>query len=386
MDSTEHELSPLSLDEFFSEYWEKSPLHINRKTTNPYVHCISAEALQNILSTHPLQYPQVQLSKTGSSLPSNLYTDENGVIAPARIADYYNDGATIILSHAQHLHPPLLDLCRRMQKLLFMPCQTNIYYSPAGKQGFNPHYDTHDVFILQVSGKKCFRFYSERTLFPTTHHQFNKEVHAVGRETETISLSPGDLLYIPRGIVHDAVADSNHPSLHITLGVYPILNRDLLHELIDIASENDHQLRQAIPQLLWTGHDQSPDRYESIHTLFGRCFNADHLHHALDKIRDRIALDTLPNISKMFDGQGIELATHFQVRHDRIMHVENDDSTTKMRLFGAVIEFEPALSAEIKWVLSQNEFNKTDIQPNQQEAVLSVLSQLRQYGVVEFVL
>ena len=328
-------LEPVAIGQFFAEYWEMKPLHISRSSNNPFESYISVDALERILSTQTLQFPQLQLSKAGTSLPSSLYTDSSNTVAPGHVSEQFKNGATIILSQAQKLHAPLLNLCRQMQRLFFMPCQTNTYYSPAGMQGFNPHYDTHDVFILQVKGRKTFRFYSERTMHPTSNHKFDKDVHKVGEETERIELSAGDLLYIPKGVVHDAVAHTDEPSLHITLGVYPVLYRDLLHELIDIASENNQVFRQAIPQSLWTGTDQNTCKPDYLRSLFDECMNAEYLDLALNEMRDRMAIESAPDISGVVDTPSFDESNSFCVRHDRIMHVEKQNQTIKIRLFGS---------------------------------------------------
>ena len=44
-----------------------------------------------------------------------------------------------------------------------------MYITPADAQGFAPHYDDVDVFILQVEGRKLWRLYdsiSEDTVLP----------------------------------------------------------------------------------------------------------------------------------------------------------------------------------------------------------------------------
>ena len=38
----------------------------------------------------------------------------------------------------------------------------NRYLTPAGTQGFAPHYDDIEAFILQLEGKKHWRLYSPR--------------------------------------------------------------------------------------------------------------------------------------------------------------------------------------------------------------------------------
>ncbi|MGO7984355.1 JmjC domain-containing protein, partial [Rhizobium johnstonii] len=66
-------------------------------------------------------------------------------------------GATIVLQGLHRLWPPLIDFTRLLIDDLGHPAQVNAYVTPASSQGFDPHYDTHDVFVLQVSGEKHWR-------------------------------------------------------------------------------------------------------------------------------------------------------------------------------------------------------------------------------------
>ena len=63
-------------------------------------------------------------------------------------------GATIVLQGLHRMWPPLVDFTRQLVEELGHPAQVNAYVTPPSSQGFSPHYDTHDVFVLQVSGEK----------------------------------------------------------------------------------------------------------------------------------------------------------------------------------------------------------------------------------------
>jgi NAD(P)-dependent dehydrogenase (short-subunit alcohol dehydrogenase family) len=39
------------------------------------------------------------------------------------------------------------------------PTQVNAYITPPSSRGFSPHYDVHDVFVLQVAGEKHWRIH-----------------------------------------------------------------------------------------------------------------------------------------------------------------------------------------------------------------------------------
>ena len=52
-----------------------------------------------------------------------------------------------------------MDFARDLGAALAQPLQVNAYLTPPGNQGFATHYDTHDVFVLQVDGRKRWRIH-----------------------------------------------------------------------------------------------------------------------------------------------------------------------------------------------------------------------------------
>ena len=56
--------------------------------------------------------------------------------------------------------------CRDLADELGHATQCNAYVTPPGSQGFAPHHDTHDVFVLQVDGHKRWNIYEPLIRLP----------------------------------------------------------------------------------------------------------------------------------------------------------------------------------------------------------------------------
>jgi len=67
-------------------------------------------------------------------------------------------------------------------------------------------------------------------------------------------VTPGDVLYIPRGTVHEARTDSES-SVHLTVGVHVTRWADLLTDAVRVAAEGDERLREAVPPAWLRGED-----------------------------------------------------------------------------------------------------------------------------------
>ena len=105
------------------------------------------------------------------------------------------------------------------------------------------HFDAHEVLALQVEGRKEWAISSVRADRPLDappyKTDFLAELHGRRDEAEreilmTQVLGPGDVLYLPRGQFHSAVALDSR-SLHVTFGIEPLTGYDVLETLVRVA-------------------------------------------------------------------------------------------------------------------------------------------------------
>jgi len=130
----------------------------------------------------------------------------------------------------------------------------NVYLTPPGSQGFAPHYDDIEAFVVQLEGRKHWRLYNPRSdaecLPRYSSANFSQE--EIGDPILDTELVAGDVLYFPRGTIHQADTPSDTHSLHITLSTYQKNSwTDFMEKLIpgalQIAFEEDREFRQGLP-------------------------------------------------------------------------------------------------------------------------------------------
>jgi hypothetical protein len=163
-----------------------------------------------------------------------------------RIAEEFERGATIVLQALQLQHPPLAEFCRDLEAELSHVVQANAYYTPASAQGFAVHHDTHDVFCLQVEGEKRWVVNPPVLELPLKHQKYVPEMGAPGEPVLDVTMRAGDMLYLPRGWLHQAMT-SDAASLHLTIGVNVFTWRDAVREALDEAAREDVELRRGVP-------------------------------------------------------------------------------------------------------------------------------------------
>ena len=239
-------------DKFLASQWGKEPLLRSGVSANGFADLITLAEVDSLLAGAALRYPAVRLVKAGTPLPLATFTKKatigsrplHDLIDPGRVHSHFADGATIVLQGLHRYWPRLADFCRGLELELSHPVQVNLYLTPPGSQGLNVHYDTHDVFVLQVSGKKEWRVYGAAVEAPLPH-QKKRSPEDPGEPLEQAVLRPGDALYIPRGFLH-AAATNDAESAHLTVGVLAHTWRDVLTEIMKDADDLPY-LRRALP-------------------------------------------------------------------------------------------------------------------------------------------
>ena len=142
-------------------------------------------------------------------------------------------------------HPPLAEFCRELEAELGHPAQANAYYTPASAQGFAVHHDTHDVFCLQVEGEKRWLVYPPVLELPLKQQKYVPAMGEPGEPVMDVTLRAGDMLYLPRGWLHQAMT-SDVPSLHLTVGISVATWRDAMREALDEAAREEVELRRGV--------------------------------------------------------------------------------------------------------------------------------------------
>ena len=381
-------LAPLTVENFFLHYWEKQPLHIARDGDS-FTALVDMSALEMLLSTQPLYFPGVQLTQSGESIDVNTYADEQNVILPLRLVERHRQGATIVLSQAQKLFAPINDLCREALRTLRMNCQANVYLSPPARQGFSAHYDTHDVFILQVSGAKTFNFYPSPVTLPCPDEQFDASKLQSAPTDESIRLTAGDTLYIPRGVVHDAVADDADSSIHITLGMYPVLMRDVLLQVVNKQASLDCRLRRSVDPFI-ASQNMHEQLQEALRVLLEQTGESEShmamLSDVMSDFQDELCLDAPQDCKGVSASLAISsdarppLPEYQRVllRQNMIIHYQHQAPHVKVHTFGQVMEFNDPFGDVVARLLSQGELTKKelgDLSPDHREALLGRLLQ-----------
>ena len=248
----------IDADLFAADYWGRRPL-LSRADSleNEFSDLFSTEAVDELVSEHGLRTPFMRMAVEGQVLAKDRFTASGGFgaeisdqVSSDKVLAEFAGGATIVLQGLHRTWPPIIDFTTRLVADLGHPVQVNAYITPASSRGFDPHYDVHDVFVLQISGEKRWRIHSPVYPDPLADQPWSQHSQAVAAEAKNAPvidevLRPGDALYLPRGWIHSAEALGD-TSVHLTIGMSAFTRADLVAQVI-AKTRADESLRSSLP-------------------------------------------------------------------------------------------------------------------------------------------
>jgi ribosomal protein L16 Arg81 hydroxylase len=236
-------IAPLAPERFLADYWGRKPVHIPAPPGSNRQSVIGWERLNQLLGVRGHWTPEhIKLVLNSAPVSTEFYMDEvpgrGGVrqlADPAKVETFLAMGASLVADAVQEVAPEIRALTDALGQRLGGLAEANLYCSFQGVQAFASHCDLHEVFAIHCAGEKRWRIYANRAenpLEPLEGEGAQAQIDAAkGPVVMDVTLRPGDLLYIPRGYFHDALASSAE-SLHLTISVAPHSGR-LLFGLLE---------------------------------------------------------------------------------------------------------------------------------------------------------
>ncbi|MDQ6936490.1 MAG: cupin domain-containing protein [Actinomycetota bacterium] len=391
-------------EEFAERYWGQQALFTPaRPGRAPFTDLLDAHAVDQLVSRHGLRTPFLRMAKGGTVVPSRNFTRSGGTgagiadqVADDKVLRALADGTTLVLQALHRTWPPLIHFATALAAELGHPVQINAYITPPQSQGFAAHYDNHDVFVLQVAGRKRWRIHSPVLRDPLPEQKWEQrkdEVEARSAEPPLIEtvLEPGDALYLPRGFLHAAEA-LQELTIHLTVGVHPITRAALLRHLLTAVTvaTDDPTLRQSLPM----GRDLAdrdvlgPHVERTARVLAGVLLDLarPHLDAVADAVGAELAADTRPEpISPLAQGTLAAILddrTRLRVRSGLRYRLDEDHDELRLRVVDRVIALPVAAASAVKVVLDDEPFTPVELPGLDPAQRLALVRRLLGEGVV----
>jgi hypothetical protein len=381
-------IHPASTSAFFEAHFETKVLHVPREDRSYYHSLLRMEDIDRVLTTLHLSHPAVHMANAAKQLQVSDYTYPSGLIDVARLYQEYADGGTVVLNNLEGSIPSLMDLCRSMEVDFSSRFQCNIYVTPGGSaQGLRTHFDSHDVFVLQIDGTKHWRIYDTPVERPFRGQEFIPEQYKPGELTMEFDLHPGDMVYVPRGVMHDATSTTGD-SCHITLGVLPSSWTDLLLEAVARVGLKDPEFRRSLPVgFARRDFDREPAR-KTFRMLLERLLEQGELDGALDHFAEDFVSTRHPLLYGQMQ-QVHKLATlsvedHASARPNLLFHLTKTETHVSVAAYGGRITLPIHAAEPLEHALTHDDYRIADLPGDLDDAgKLVLIRKLVREGLVE---
>ena len=191
-------LGGISANVFLRDYWQKKPLLI-RNAIKAFVGPLSKNEV----------FTLAQRDEAESRLVTSVTDKWKLAHGPFSAKDFrFPRGVlwTVLIQDVQHFSYEAHEL---LAKFNFIPQaridDLMVSYAAAGA-GVGPHFDTYDVFLLQGSGSRRWQISQQRDL--RLKPDLPLKILSHFKPTQEFVLETGDMLYLPPGVAHNGIAES----------------------------------------------------------------------------------------------------------------------------------------------------------------------------------
>ncbi|MCK5360156.1 MAG: hypothetical protein KAJ95_05985 [Gammaproteobacteria bacterium] len=231
----EHILHPISVDDFVDNYQGEKALYIPGKE-GKFPDLFDWEQINDQINFSRPSRESIRLIFEKQPLDSRQL---------ANLAEWMVKGATLVINSVQQIDPVVSRFATSLGNDMNAGININCYASYPSKQGFDNHYDGHDVFIIQTSGKKAWKVFEPTRKYPLDIDNIPKGEPPESDPYLECDMGVGDVLYIPRGHWHYALA--SEPSIHLTVSNNQRCGIDFLLWMAEQLRNNDEFLRKDFP-------------------------------------------------------------------------------------------------------------------------------------------
>ncbi|KAJ8610617.1 hypothetical protein CTAYLR_007175 [Chrysophaeum taylorii] len=246
-------LEPVSVADFYATYFEQRALVLRGRSPKHVDGWISERDVWVALEAHELEHGvDVDVTRFEDGKRSNVGTGRCEA-SVARLE--FETGASLRLRTPQERVRSVHALCEALEDEFGATVSANAYLTPPHAQGFAPHFDDVDAFVLQVEGDKRWKVFAPTTKDRALPRVSSEDFGAIAEGYDLVFdgvLSRGDMLYMPRGFAHEARCSESR-SLHLTVSTHrencwaDFIER-VLGTALNRAAAEDPALRASLPR------------------------------------------------------------------------------------------------------------------------------------------
>lgn len=379
-------LHPMPVEVFLSEYWEKKVLHISRNQPDYYRHLFNLKSLDSFIG-HSITNDEVRLAKSGGVSHPNIEGENKTTLY--QFYERYREGNTAVVRNLHLVWEPVGEIASALARAFGCYISTFTYATPENAQGFSTHWDDHDIFALQLEGEKEWRLYDsgpELPRYSKERGEYERQSHPAKGPSQIVNLKAGDLLYFPKGVIHEP-RTRNNSSLHLTYGLFPETWERLITESITELSERDPRFQECLPFGYSLDNTNATQLQARAAELAGQVAEAAHF----EEPRTRLAAKVLDRIAPLADGHFARLGESSRV-HAKTLLEKRKSMEGVVLPFGSKVKLHfpggnyvaPRESAPaLRFVAQEDQFCPGDLPGRTDSEQLALVRDLIQVGFLK---
>jgi hypothetical protein len=325
-------LGTLSFEAFCTTYWGKYPVLIRGRNPKLFSSLTSLSDIESYFSLPGILDDHVFLRSRqapGQGKFKSIPEMYSGMRA----------GASLHLPDVeQFLAPeaPLRHLYRNTIERLQHPGHSiHCFISPPGRECLGTHYDQNEIFTLQISGSKRWKLFHRVVAVEPAGCPPDQLAEPIAE----FSLGPGDMLYHPRGQVHEVMSEDS-VSCSVALVIAPLTWRELLSFIADDLGNTREFMEQLPAGLSWNNgaSTQIAEEMESRLRIIAGKLPALTAGDLVNKIADdfvkRLAPPPRPRLEGLLQPGEVTLATQVQMQSNLAYRISCQDGKVLVLLAG----------------------------------------------------
>jgi len=154
----------INKQDFLQNYFEQQFLY-QKQVLEQSV--ISFDEINQIIYAWDPADLMLRLHQGGTTVPPTIYTETyqdvtafRARILPEKFVALLNTGATLLLNRLERKSPMVGKLCHEISQFASEYAVANGYAAVGGEGTFGQHWDTHDVFAVQLLGRKHWKVFA----------------------------------------------------------------------------------------------------------------------------------------------------------------------------------------------------------------------------------
>jgi ribosomal protein L16 Arg81 hydroxylase len=379
-------LAPTGMDDFINAHWEGVPLVIQGRDPSIYEGLLSLDTLDELIHSSGLRSPTFRLVQDGDEIPPPAYTMGSIPWGTGSVSGFINrdatrhlmrQGATFVMEACQRILPSVAALSRTFEQAFHCPSPVNLYVTPGNAQGFKPHYDVQNVFVLQLHGTKKWKVFRPDVEHPSDGQSVHCAVQPSAELLHEVTLSPGDLLYLPRGYGHVAHT-TDELSVHLSVSLLPTIWADVFRSMVDTL-HHDPRFREAVP-LQPNGPAELSESLEMrFNELMQTFVEGSDLEDTIDEMGVQFVATRLPatagQLRSLIEPGTINIQSVVRRPQEIVWRVDSDGENAQLHFHGKSVSAPWNAISTLRWIAESDEFNVRDIPGDINDDIRCELSQ-----------